>query len=121
MELPSLAFGRYSSPHYAWGAGCDGWRLVDSDDLSVIEERVPPGATEERHVHDHATQVFYLLSGQAEMRTADKVVPLTSGVGVEVPPGLAHQFANTGDHDVSFLVISAPSTRDDRRADPQSR
>jgi hypothetical protein len=31
-----------TAPHYAWGAKCDGWHLVRSADLSVIQERMPP-------------------------------------------------------------------------------
>jgi mannose-6-phosphate isomerase-like protein (cupin superfamily) len=95
---------------------CDGWRLVDRDDLSVIEERVPPGAAEQWHVHDRARQFFYVLSGQAELRTDEGTVHLSPGTGVEVPPGIPHQLANAGNHDVVFLVTSAPSTRGDRRA-----
>jgi mannose-6-phosphate isomerase-like protein (cupin superfamily) len=109
---------RAAAPHYTWGAGCDGWRLVDRDDLSVIEERVPPGGCEAWHVHDRARQFFYVLSGRAEMRAAVGTVQLGSGVGVEVPPGLAHQFANVGETDVVFLVTSTPTTRGDRRASP---
>lgn len=106
---------RARAPHYTWGAGCDGWRLVDRDDLSVIEERVPPGAAEEWHVHDRARQFFYVLSGRAEMRTAAGAVELVAGVGVEVPPGVGHQLANPGETDLVFLVTSAPTTRGDRR------
>lgn len=47
-----------SAEHYVWGCGCDGWRLVDGDDLAVTEERVPPGASEQWHVHDQARQFF---------------------------------------------------------------
>ena len=107
---------RAAAPHYTWGEGCDGWRLVDRGDLSVIEERVPPGGCEEWHVHDRARQFFYVMSGRAEMRTAVGVVQLGPGVAVEVPPGLAHQFANVGESDVVFLVTSTPTTRGDRRA-----
>ena len=109
------AVDRASAPHYNWGTGCDGWRLVDRDDLSVIEERVPPGGCEEWHVHDQARQFFYVLAGRAEMRTAVTTTLLSPGVGVEVPPGLAHQFANVGDSDAVFLVTSTPTTRGDRR------
>lgn len=105
-----------SAEHYVWGQGCDGWRLVDRDDLSVIEERVPAGGSEQWHVHDHAQQFFYLLSGAAEMRSSAGNVQLHPGVGVEVPAGVAHQFANTGEVEVRFLVVSAPSTRGDRRS-----
>ena len=32
-----------SAEHYAWGDGCDGWILLDGDDLTVVEECVPAG------------------------------------------------------------------------------
>lgn len=114
--LQIRAVERAEAPHYTWGEGCDGWRLVDQDDLSVIEERVPPGGCEEWHLHNRARQFFYVLSGRAEMRTAVGTAQLTAGVGVEVPPGLAHQFANVGESDLVFLVTSTPTTRGDRRA-----
>lgn len=105
---------RATAPHYRWASGSEGWRLLDTDALSVIEERVPPGDAETWHVHDEATQFFYVVEGSAVMHTTDGDVPLAAGSGVEVRPGLAHQFANVGDVDVRFLVISSPSTRDDR-------
>lgn len=102
-------------PRYGWGSGSDGWRLVDEPGLSVIQERVPCGGSEEWHVHDRARQFFFLLSGQLELRHGQQTVVLVAGTGVEVPPGVSHQFANTGDGEATFLVISAPSTRADRR------
>ena len=30
-----------NAEHYPWGQGCEGWRLLKGDDLSVIQERVP--------------------------------------------------------------------------------
>jgi mannose-6-phosphate isomerase-like protein (cupin superfamily) len=104
-----------NAEHYEWGGVCDGWRLLDRPGLSIIEERVPAGAGEEWHVHDSATQFFYILEGVAEMHTASGVAHLTRAQGIEVPPGLAHRFANPGDTDTRFLVISAPNTRGDRR------
>ncbi len=109
-----LAVSVASAEHYQWGPGCDGWRLVDEPDLSVVEETVPVGGSEEPHVHERARQFFYLLSGTAEMRSDRGTVALSVGSGLEVPAGVAHQFVNTGETAVRFLVISAPTTRDDR-------
>ena len=61
---------------YVWGGVCDGWRFLDTPGLSVIEERVPAGAGEEWHVHDTATQFFYVLEGTPQMQTADGIVEL---------------------------------------------
>ncbi len=105
---------RGSAEHYSWGESSDGWRLVDRSDLSVIEERVPAGGSEEWHVHSTARQFFYVLDGVAVMRTADGDISLSSHTGIEIEPGLAHQFTNPGPGEVRFLVISAPNTRGDR-------
>ena len=43
--------------------------LVDTPGLSVVEERVPPGAGEVRHYHNQARQFFYVLSGTAVLET----------------------------------------------------
>ncbi|WP_417344676.1 hypothetical protein [Ferrimonas sp.] len=34
---------RDRAEHYVWGDDCQGWHLVRSDQLSVIEKEVPPG------------------------------------------------------------------------------
>jgi mannose-6-phosphate isomerase-like protein (cupin superfamily) len=103
-----------NAEHYVWGEISDGWRLLDGDDLSVIEERVPAGGEEERHAHVHARQFFYVLEGTAVMRTDNGDVPLEARSGIEIAPGVGHQFTNPGPRDVRFLVISTPNSRGDR-------
>lgn len=115
-EHPSQVVSRDNAEHYVWGGVSDGWRLLDDETLSVIEERVPAGAGEQWHVHDTATQFFYVLEGRAEMQTEAGSRHLRAGEGTRVPAGLAHRFFNPGSADVRFLVVSAPSTRSDRRA-----
>lgn len=100
--------------HYTWGEGCDGWHLLKQADLSVIEERVPPGAQEQRHYHNIARQFFYVLQGEAVLEVAGDRVVLQKHQGIEVPPGLPHQFRNESNQDVVFLVVSAPKAHGDR-------
>jgi mannose-6-phosphate isomerase-like protein (cupin superfamily) len=111
MNFP---ISRLTAPHYTWAEVCDGWRLVDDAGLSVIEERVPPGATEVEHHHERARQFFYVLSGEATLLVGGVAHRLMPRSGLEIPPGARHQFRNDGTEDVVFLVISAPSTRGDR-------
>jgi mannose-6-phosphate isomerase-like protein (cupin superfamily) len=40
---------------------------LQKSNLSVIEERMPPGASEVGHFHRNAQQFFLILSGQAIM------------------------------------------------------
>lgn len=103
-----------TAEHYIWGESCDGWHLLKRDDMSVIRERVPPGGVEVMHHHNAARQFFYILEGEATMVFEDHEVVVRKGAGIEIEPGVKHQFKNHSDNDVHFLVVSVPSTRGDR-------
>jgi mannose-6-phosphate isomerase-like protein (cupin superfamily) len=105
---------RSTAEHYKWGDVCDGWHLVKRTDMSVIAERVPPGASEVRHFHSAARQFFYILRGCAVIEMGGERIALSEGQGVEVAPGIPHQFLNESSADVHFLVISHPSAKGDR-------
>ena len=76
--------------HHVWGEGCDGWHLVKSSGLSVIHERMPPGASEVRHFHRAARQFFFVLSGTATLEVGERMEVLRAHEGIEVPPGIPH-------------------------------
>jgi mannose-6-phosphate isomerase-like protein (cupin superfamily) len=103
-----------SVEHYTWGSACDGWHLLKRAELSVIQERVPPGAGEIEHFHSAARQFFFVLSGEATIHFPSQSVRFKAGQGVEVEPGIRHRFANESTEDVVFLVISSPATAGDR-------
>ena len=103
-----------NADHYTWGEVCDGWHLLRDAQLSVIQERVPPGKGEVRHFHSAAQQFFYVLSGTASLEFNDTVVTFGKGQGVHVPAQTPHRFLNPGNEDVVFLVISSPTTAGDR-------
>ena len=99
--------------HYVWGDVCEGWRLLKHAEMSVVQERVPPGATEVKHFHTLARQFFYVLSGTASIEFDDGSVSFGVGQGIYVSPGTPHRFYNTSNEEVVFLVISAPTTEGD--------
>ena len=103
-----------TAEHYTWGDGCDGWRLVDRAELSVIHERMPPGTAEVWHHHQAARQFFFVLAGTATMEVGGVCRTLHALQGIEIAPGLFHQMRNDSDADIEFLVISQPTTRGDR-------
>ena len=70
--------------HYEWGDGCDGWHLVRSERLSVIQERIPPNAAEKRHYHESAEQFFYVLSGVATMELDGEMFAIHPRQGIHV-------------------------------------
>jgi mannose-6-phosphate isomerase-like protein (cupin superfamily) len=110
----SDAVSRENAEHYRWGGVCDGWRLMRGEELSVIEERMPPGAQEQRHFHERARQFFYVLEGELTMELAGRFHVLVTGQGLEIAQREPHQAMNEADGDVRFLVISHPPSHDDR-------
>jgi mannose-6-phosphate isomerase-like protein (cupin superfamily) len=103
-----------SGERYQWGSASEGWHLLNRPDLSVIQERVPPGDRERRHFHSRARQFFFILEGQAVLEVGGARLEVNVGQGVEVPPGVAHQFMNESQSAVSFLVVSSPHSHGDR-------
>ena len=110
-----------SAEHCRWGEACDGWHLLAREDLSVIEERMPPGTAEQRHRHQRSRQFFFVLEGEAMLEVDGVQHVLRSGHGLHVPPGAAHQMRNDSGADVRFLVVSAPKSHGDRAAAPAIR
>jgi len=99
-----------NTEHYRWGAGCDGWHLLKQPDVSVIYERVPPGAQEVRHYHERARQFFFVLAGEAVLEVDEVTHHLGYQQGLAVDPQQTHQLRNESQAEVLFLVISAPAT-----------
>ena len=102
-----------SAEPYQWSAS-EGWHLLNRPDLSVIQERVPPGDREQRHFHSRARQCFYILEGQAVLEVEGSRFELHAGQALEVPPGARHQFMNESAEPVGFLVVSCPHSHGDR-------
>jgi len=110
MKLISLD----NAEHFVWGEGCDGWHLVKSPSLSVIQERVPADCCEVRHLHRKSEQFFYVLSGIATLEIDGVVYKLTAGQGLHVPATVPHQLKNEGREDLWFVVTSTPPSHGDR-------
>lgn len=112
----SEAVSKETAEHYVWGGACDGWHLVRSEGLSVIEERMPPGSEEQRHWHERSQQFFYVLEGELTMQLDDRTVVLKPRQGIEIAPGVPHQAKNVAGADARFLVISQPPSHGDRQS-----
>lgn len=100
--------------HYKWGANCDGWHLLKSEDLSIIQEVVPPGQFEVKHYHQKAKQFFFVLSGTATIELNDSQKEIKTHEGIFIEAGVPHQLFNNGSEKLEFLVISSPKSHGDR-------
>ncbi len=82
--------------------------------MSVIEERMPPGASEIRHYHRIATQFFYVLEGTLSIEVDGTEYELGPQQGISLAAGQPHQVFNRSAVAVEFLVVSNPPSHGDR-------
>lgn len=109
-----LVMSKENSENYKWGDNCEGWRLLNIPETSIIHESMPPGTSEKEHHHKIAGQFFFILEGQASIEADGKIYDLQKHEGIEIKPGINHRFFNSSDREVEFIVISVPSTTNDR-------
>ncbi|MEP6536358.1 MAG: cupin domain-containing protein [Bryobacteraceae bacterium] len=111
----------HTAEHYRWGDCCDGWYLVKNDRINVIQEKMPPGSGETRHLHHKAQQFFYVLSGEAALEIDGRVVVLHEREGALVKPGSAHRMQNMSKRNLEILVTSEPPSHGDREEAPVAK
>lgn len=103
-----------TADHYTWGDHCEGWRLVDRPEISIIQEKMPPGTSEVPHFHEKSLQFFYILAGSAEIILEGERTVLNAGAGIEVAPRCKHLIRNPGPDVLEFILVSRPNTHGDR-------
>ncbi|MGG5210718.1 cupin domain-containing protein [Chryseobacterium sp. MIQD13] len=109
-----MIHSKENSEHYIWGNSCDSWILNDSANLSVKQEKMPAGTAEKLHLHERAEQVFYILKGEAVLYINNKKFVVKSGESISIQPKSEHFISNESHEELEFLVISSPSTHNDR-------
>jgi mannose-6-phosphate isomerase-like protein (cupin superfamily) len=100
--------------HYQWGNACDGWNFVDNAALSVKQERMPAGALEQLHYHQHAQQFFFILKGVATFEIEGEVFVVNELEGIQIQAQQKHRIINNGEGELEFILCSQPSTVNDR-------
>ena len=100
--------------HYLWGTLCDSFVLADEPGLSIKEEIMSPGTKEQVHYHNVAQQFFYILEGEENFMVNEESFTLEKNQGIHIQSGERHYIANDQKLELSFLVISSPSTNEDR-------
>jgi len=100
--------------HYIWGDNCDGWVFVDTEALSVKQEAMPPYTKEKRHSHSLSQQFFYMLKGKATFYIEEDKIELSESESIVILRNQKHFISNQTHSSIEFLVVSQPSTNNDR-------
>lgn len=109
-----MKISKQNADHYLWRQHCDGWHLVQQEELSIIHERMPSDTAEVMHYHQYSRQFFFVLQGIATMEVDGVIYQLSPQEGIEVAPGVWHQMRNESNEEIEFLVISQPKSHGDR-------
>jgi quercetin dioxygenase-like cupin family protein len=85
--------------------------LSDVDSLHATWSRFGPRrAGANLHIHDHHSDLFYVLAGELTVKLGpdgdETVAP--AGTLVRIPPLVVHGFRNGGDAEVRYLNFHAP-------------
>ena len=79
--------------------------------LSVVRVTLADGVDgAQPHRHTLGTELFYLLSGRAQVLVGDRLMQAGEGDLLVVPPGLPHAFAALPGHPADLLIVIAPGT-----------
>jgi len=103
-----------NSEHYKWGNNCSGWHLVKSQNLSIIQELMPPNTSEQKHYHNFSEQFFYILKGEATFEIGKEIIIIKEGNSIHINSQKKHKIINETNLNLEFLVISQPTTEGDR-------
>lgn len=112
--MKNIIKDKSTSEHYLWGDNCDSWVLADTAGLSVKLENMPAFTREKLHFHNNAQQFFYILKGSATFYLNEEKITVTEQKGILIEPKTKHYISNETDEELEFLVISQPTTNNDR-------
>lgn len=103
-----------TAARYKWGENCDSWVMVDTEYLSIKQESMPGGTSEKLHFHSLAQQFFFILKGTATFYVETEKLSVYKQQGLHILPNTKHFIANETHEPLEFLVISQPTTNNDR-------
>ncbi|WP_419802855.1 cupin domain-containing protein [Mucilaginibacter sp.] len=113
--MQNLAFSKSEClSHNTWGKDCHAWNFIDTEELLVKQELMPPDTAEKLHYHKNATQLFFILKGRAVFTVNGVESELSEQQGIQINAGQKHFIANKNNSDLEFILYSYPSTKNDR-------
>jgi mannose-6-phosphate isomerase-like protein (cupin superfamily) len=91
------------------------WGKRSPADHDLVEMTLEPGpeGTPRPHVHRNREELFYVVEGQWAFLVGDQqFMQVGPGSLVHVPPGVVHDFRNSGSVRARFLLVTCPAGLD---------
>jgi mannose-6-phosphate isomerase-like protein (cupin superfamily) len=85
---------------------------TNSEMLGARLWRFPPRSANTLHKHVRAEEFYFVLEGVGRMRVGEQTLTVPKHGGVMVGPGELRQVFNDTDHEVLWLIVSAPEEMD---------
>lgn len=79
--------------------------LGDNPDHKVKRIVVYPGKRLSLQRHQHRSEHWYILSGEAIVTLGDEEIRMEKGRAVDIPVGTIHRVMNPGDEEMAFIEI----------------
>jgi quercetin dioxygenase-like cupin family protein len=84
--------------------------LADVEEIGISETWGEAGGpSPPAHLHPRHVESFYVLEGELTFRANGREIRAEAGAWVQIPPGVPHTFAFTGDGPARFLDLHTPS------------
>jgi mannose-6-phosphate isomerase-like protein (cupin superfamily) len=84
--------------------------LTDIEAVGIAVATSEPGSpSPPPHFHPNHVESFYVLEGEMTFTADGRELRAETGSWVQIPPGVAHTFAFTGDEPATFLNLHSPS------------
>ncbi len=76
--------------------------------MSMIETATVPGGGPTWHSHSREDEVFYVVSGVAEVRIDNEIYRCQAGDRVFGPRNIFHTYRNVGDSELKMIITYTP-------------
>ncbi len=77
---------------------------ANTEDQSLAEATVPPGASTTAHFHRTSEELYLFTAGHGRMELDGEEVEVRAGDCVTIPPGAVHRLHNLSDSDPLVLL-----------------
>lgn len=82
---------------------------IHTDAFSMGFVTLEPNGGQVPWHNQEQVEVYYVVSGVGEMCLGEEVAELSTGMAVEIPPGVYHQLSNKGDEPLTFIYVYGPA------------